>query len=122
MVNKKSRKEVRRKKHLRYRGVLLGTPQRPRLAIFRSNHHMYVQLVDDSAGNTVVAASTLEKDVKNQLKKTNNVEAASYLGTVIAKKAAEKGIQEVVFDRCGFIYKGKVKALAEAARQAGLKF
>ncbi len=83
---------------------------------------MYAQIIDDSVGNTLVAASTLEKDVKAQLEKTNNVEAAAKLGEVIAKKALDKGITEVVFDRGGFIYQGKVQALAEAAREAGLKF
>lgn len=83
---------------------------------------MYVQIIDDDAQNTLVSASTLQKDVKAELQKTNNVEAASYLGTVIAKKALEKGITTVVFDRGGFIYHGKVKALADAAREAGLEF
>ncbi|HBA62956.1 MAG TPA: 50S ribosomal protein L18, partial [Lachnospiraceae bacterium] len=87
-----------------------------------SNNHMYAQIIDDTVGNTLVSASTLQKDVKAELEKTNNVEAAAYLGTVIAKKAIEKGITEVVFDRGGFIYHGKVKALAEAAREAGLNF
>ena len=104
------------------RNSLSGTTQRPRLAVFRSNNHMYAQIIDDTVGNTLVAASTLEKDVKAQLKKTNDVDAAAYLGTVIAKKALEKGITTVVFDRGGFIYQGKVAALAEAAREAGLEF
>ena len=83
---------------------------------------MYAQIIEDTVGNTLVSASTLQKDVKAELEKTNNVEAAAYLGTVIAKKALEKGIKEVVFDRGGFIYQGKVKALADAAREAGLEF
>jgi large subunit ribosomal protein L18 len=83
---------------------------------------MYAQIIDDSVGNTLVAASTLDKDVKAELSKTNNVEAAAYLGKVIAKKALYKGIKEVVFDRSGYIYQGKVAALAEAAREAGLEF
>ena len=122
MVNKKSRQEVRVKKHMRIRNRFSGTPERPRLAVFRSNNHMYAQIIDDTVGNTLVAASTVEKDVKAELEKTNNVDAAAYLGTVIAKRAIEKGIEEVVFDRGGFIYHGKVAALAEAAREAGLKF
>ncbi|MCR5421089.1 MAG: 50S ribosomal protein L18 [Lachnospiraceae bacterium] len=122
MVSKKSRSEVRIKKHRRMRNRFSGTAERPRLSVFRSNNHMYAQIIDDTVGNTLVAASTLEKDVKTQLKKTNDVEAAAYLGTVIAKKALEKGIKEVVFDRGGFIYQGKIKALAEAAREAGLDF
>ncbi len=122
MVNKKSRSEVRLQKHRRMRNRFSGTAERPRLSVFRSNNHMYAQIIDDTVGNTLVAASTLEKDVKAELKKTNDVEAAAYLGTVIAKKALDKGIKEVVFDRGGFIYQGKIKALAEAAREAGLEF
>ena len=122
MVSKKSRSEVRIKKHKRMRNRFSGTAERPRLSVFRSNNHMYAQIIDDTVGNTLVAASTLEKDVKAELKKTNDVEAAAYLGTVIAKKALDKGIKEVVFDRGGFIYQGKIKALAEAAREAGLEF
>ena len=122
MVSKKSRAEVRIKKHNRMRNRFAGTAERPRLCVFRSNNHMYAQVIDDTAGNTLVSASTLEKDVKAELEKTNNVEAAAYLGTVIAKRALEKGIKTVVFDRGGFIYQGKVAALADAAREAGLKF
>ena len=122
MVKKESRSEIRVKKHKRIRNNLAGTAARPRLAVFRSNNHMYAQIIDDTVGNTLVAASTLEKDVKSELEKTNDVAAAGKLGTVIAKKALEKGITTVVFDRGGFIYQGKVKALAEAAREAGLNF
>ena len=122
MVNKQSRSEIRVKKHRRLRHHLVGTAQRPRLSVFRSNNHMYAQIIDDTVGNTLVSACTLQKDVKAELEKTNNVDAAAYLGTVIAKKALEKGITTVVFDRGGFIYQGKVKALADAAREAGLEF
>ena len=122
MVSKKSRTEVREKKHSRMRNHLAGTAQRPRLAVFRSNNHMYAQIIDDSVGHTLVSASTLQKEVKAELEKTNDVAAAAYLGKVIAERALEKGIKEVVFDRGGFIYQGKVKALAEAAREAGLEF
>ena len=122
MVSKKSRTEVREKKHMKLRNRFSGTAERPRLAVFRSNNHMYAQIIDDTVGNTLVAASTLEKDVKAELTKTNDVAAAAYLGTVIAKRALEKGITTVVYDRGGFIYQGKVKALAEAAREAGLEF
>ena len=122
MVSKKSRQIVRQKKHRRMRNRFSGTTERPRLAVFRSNNHMYAQIIDDTVGNTLVAASTVEKDVKAELEKTNNVDAAAYLGTVIAKRALEKGITEVVFDRGGYIYQGKVAALAEAAREAGLTF
>jgi len=122
MVNKESRQNIRVKKHARLRNRFSGTAERPRLAVFRSNNHMYAQIIDDTVGNTICAASTNEKDVKAELEKTNNVDAAAYLGTVIAKRALEKGIKEVVFDRGGFIYQGKVAALADAAREAGLQF
>ena len=122
MVSKKSRSEVRENKHRKLRNRFSGTAERPRLAVFRSNNHMYAQIIDDTVGNTLVSASTLQKDVKAELEKTNNVEAAAYLGTVIAKKALEKGITTVVFDRGGFIYQGKIAALADAAREAGLEF
>ena len=122
MVSKKSRSEVRVNKHRKLRNRFSGTAERPRLAVFRSNNNMYDQIIDDTVGNTLVSASTLQKDVKAELEKTNNVEAAAYLGTVIAKKAIEKGITSVVFDRGGFIYHGKIKALADAAREAGLNF
>ena len=122
MVSKKSRSEVRRKKHMKLRNRFSGTAERPRLAVFRSNNHMYAQIIDDTVGRTLVSASTTQKEVKAELEKTNNVDAAAYLGTVIAKRAIEAGIKEVVFDRGGFIYHGKVKALADAAREAGLEF
>lgn len=122
MISKQSRKEVRVKKHMRVRSRLSGTAEMPRLAVFRSNNHMYAQIIDDDAQKTLVSASTLQSDVKDGLAKTNNVEAASKLGTVIAERAKEKGITKVVFDRGGFVYAGKVKALADAAREAGLKF
>ncbi len=122
MVNKVSRQEVRAKKHLRIRNRFSGTAERPRLAVFRSNNHMSAQIIDDVDGKTLVSASTMEKEIKSELDKTNNVEAAAYVGTVIAKRALEKGIKTVVFDRGGFIYQGKVAALADAAREAGLEF
>ena len=122
MVSKKSRSEVRVNKHRKLRNRLSGTAECPRLAVFRSNNHMYAQIIDDTVGNTLVSASTLQKDVKANLEKTNNVDAAAYLGKVIAEKALEKGIKDVVFDRGGFIYQGKGQALADAAREAGLNF
>ena len=122
MVSKQSRQEVRVKKHMKIRNRFSGTAERPRLAVFRSNNHMYAQIIDDTVGKTLCAASTVEKEVKAELEHTNDVEAAAYLGTVIAKRAIEKGIKEVVFDRGGFIYQGKIAALAEAAREAGLEF
>ncbi len=120
MISKKSRSEIRVKKHNRLRNHLSGTTECPRLAVFRSNNHMYAQIIDDTVGNTLVAASTLE--AKKELEKTNNVDAAAYVGKLIAERAIEKGIKEVVYDRGGFIYQGKVKALADAAREAGLEF
>ena len=122
MIKKKSRSEIRAKKHRRMRNKLSGTTECPRLAIFRSNNHVYAQIIDDTVGKTLVAASTNEADVAKELDKTNNVEAAAYVGKVIAERATDKGIKEVVFDRGGFIYQGKVKALADAAREAGLEF
>ena len=122
MVTKKSRSEVRVKKHTRLRHHLAGTAQRPRLAVFRSNKHIYAQIIDDSIGNTLVAASTMEKAISADLENTDDVAAATAVGTAVAKKALEKGITEVVFDRGGYIYQGKVQALADAAREAGLKF
>lgn len=122
MISKESRTKIRENKHRRIRNRFSGTAARPRLAVFRSNNHMYAQIIDDTVGNTLVSASTVQKEVKAELEKTNNVDAAAYLGTVIAKKALEKGITTVVFDRGGFIYQGKIKALADAAREAGLEF
>ena len=122
MVSKKNRSEVRRNKHRRIRSRLSGTPEKPRLTVFRSNNHIYAQIIDDVAGNTIVSASTLQGDVKEGLDKTNNVKAAAKLGEVIAKKALDNGIKTVVFDRSGYIYQGKVKALADAVREAGLEF
>ena len=122
MVSKKSRTVVRENKHRKLRNRFSGTAERPRLAVFRSNNHMYAQIIDDTVGKTLVSASTLDKDVKAELEKTNNVESATVVGTVVAKKALEKGITTVVYDRGGFVYEGKVKALAEAAREAGLEF
>ena len=122
MVSKQSRSEMRVKKHNRLRNRFAGTAERPRLAVSRSNNHMYAQIIDDTVGNTLVAASTAEKSAKAELEHTNTVDAAAYVGTLIAKRALEKGIETVVFDRGGFIYQGKIQALADAAREAGLKF
>ncbi|MDO5126580.1 MAG: 50S ribosomal protein L18 [Eubacteriales bacterium] len=122
MINKESRSAIRAKKHLRVRNRFSGTAERPRLAVFRSNNHMYAQIIDDTAQKTLVSASTVQKEVKDQLEKTNDVAAAAYLGQVIAKRALDAGIKTVVFDRGGFIYQGKIQALADAAREAGLEF
>ena len=122
MVSKESRSKVRENKHRRLRNRFSGTAERPRLAVFRSNNHIYSQIIDDTVGNTLVAASTMEKEIKASVEKTNDVAAASAVGTAIAKKALDKGIKTVVFDRGGYIYQGKVQALADAAREAGLEF
>lgn len=122
MVRKASRKDIREKKHARLRNRISGTAECPRLAVFRSNNHMYAQIIDDTVGNTLVSASTLEKAVKDSVDHTNDVAAAASVGKAIAEKALAKGIKTVVFDRGGYVYKGKVKALADAAREAGLEF
>ena len=122
MVSKESRSKVRNKKHLRIRNRFSGTAERPRLAVFRSNEHMYAQIIDDTKGVTLVSASTLQADVKDGLEYTDTVEAAAKVGKVIGERALSAGIKEVVFDRGGFIYHGKIQALADAAREAGLDF
>ena len=118
MIKKVSKAEIRQKKHRRLRHHLSGTSQTPRLAVFRSNNHMYAQIIDDVNGNTLVSASSVELKLENG----GNVEAAKTVGTEIAKRAIEKNITNVVFDRGGYVYTGRVKALADAAREAGLKF
>ncbi len=122
MITKASRKEIREKKHLKVRNRFSGTPERPRLAVYRSNNHIYAQIIDDTVGKTLVSAGTVEKDIKAELEHTDDIDAAAKIGEIIAKRATEKGITKVVFDRGGFIYQGKVAALAEAAREAGLEF
>ena len=118
MVKKTDRKMERRRRHIRVRRKISGTAERPRLCVYRSNNNLYVQIIDDVAGNTLVQASTLDKEIKT---KHSNKEAAKEVGTLIAKRATEKKITEVVFDRGGYIYHGVVKELAEAAREGGLK-
>ena len=122
MITKPSRAKIREKKHYRMRGHIAGTAERPRLAVFRSNKHMYAQIIDDVARKTLVSASTLQAEVKEGLEYTDTVEAAAKVGKVVAERALQAGIKEVVFDRGGFIYHGKIKALADAAREAGLAF
>ena len=122
MIRKLVRSKARKKRHYRLRRHLSGVPDRPRLAVFRSNKHIYAQIIDDTAGHTLAAASTTEKSIASGLEKTSNKEAARAVGEAVAKKALDKGINTVVFDRAGYIYHGKVKALAEAAREAGLQF
>jgi large subunit ribosomal protein L18 len=122
LINRKDRKAERAKRHLRVRKSVNGTTVRPRLAVFRSLNHIYAQIIDDTKGQTLVAASTSDKDLEGKLTFGGNVEAAKEVGSLIAKKALEKGIDKVVFDRGGNIYHGRVLALAEAAREAGLSF
>lgn len=122
MIRKESRTEVRVKKHKRIRNKFNGTAERPRLAVFRSEQHIYAQIIDDTKGITLAAASTVEKDIKAQINAGSNVEAAKVVGEAIAKKALAKGIDKVVFDRGGFLYHGRIAALADAAREAGLQF
>ena len=119
MINKKSRAVSREIRHERVREKIVGAPERPRLAVFRSNKGIYAQIIDDTNGNTLACASTLDKEVKT---KASNIEAAKEVGTLIATRATKANIKNVVFDRGGYIYHGKVKALAEAAREAGLEF
>lgn len=119
MVKKTDRKMERTRRHIRVRRKISGTAERPRLCVYRSNTNLYVQIIDDVAGNTLVAASTLDKEIKT---KHANKEAAKEVGALIAKRALDKKIESVVFDRGGYIYHGVVKELAEAAREGGLKF
>ncbi|MCL2407789.1 MAG: 50S ribosomal protein L18 [Defluviitaleaceae bacterium] len=122
MIKKANRNDTRLKRHLRIRKKLSGTSDRPRLCVFRSNLHIYAQIIDDNKGITLAAASTMEKEIASSLKNTSNIEAAKAVGLAIAKKADAVGIKEVVFDRGGYLYHGKVKALADAAREGGLIF
>jgi large subunit ribosomal protein L18 len=117
-----SSNDVRLRIHERIRKHLTGSPARPRLAVFRSNKHIYAQIIDDSKGTTVTAASTLDVDAKQSVKHGGNVAAAKAVGKLVAERAKAKGIETVLFDRGGYLYHGRVKALAEAAREAGLKF
>ena len=119
MVSKINKNAMRLKRHVRVRGKISGTPERPRLNVFRSNANIYAQIIDDVNGVTLVAANTLEKEFEGA---TGNCEAAKKVGQIVAQRALEKGINEVVFDRNGYLYHGRVAALAEGAREAGLKF
>jgi len=117
-----SRSVVRQKIHTRIRRQVAGTPGRPRLAVFRSNKQIYVQLIDDVDGRTVASASSTDREIRDSVRNGGNVEAARAVGKLIAERALEKGLPSVVFDRGGFIYRGRVRALAESAREAGLRF
>ncbi len=122
MINKPNKNEIRLRKHDRVRKKIEGTPERPRLNVFRSLKNIYVQIIDDTTGNTLVAASTLDEALKGKLNNGGNKEAAKEVGKLIGQKAVEKGIKQVVFDRGGYIYHGRVKELAEGAREGGLDF
>ena len=116
------RYQARLKRKKRIRKKIYGTPQRPRLSVFRSAKHIYAQIVDDTAGNTLAAASTMDKSAQSGSKFENKVEAAKFVGKLVGERAVEKGIKEVVFDRNGFLYHGRIKSLSEGAREAGLVF
>ncbi len=120
MSKKRLKGRIRRK--LRIRRKIFGTPERPRLCVYRSLRHMYAQIIDDTKGHTLVSASTLDKELRGKLKGTGNVEAAREVGRLVARRALQKGITKVVFDRNGFLYHGRVKAVAEGAREMGLEF
>lgn len=120
MIKKIDRNANRKQRHARVRRKINGTPSKPRLNVFRSGKHIYAQIIDDTVGHTIVSASTLDKTA--ELTSTHNKEAAKFVGESVAKKALDKGIEEVVFDRGGFLYHGRIKELAESARAAGLKF
>lgn len=122
MIQKKNRKEATRKRHYRLRRRLTGTAAAPRLAVYRSGKHIYAQLIDDVQSLTLASASSLDKDVRDKLKSGANVEAAKLVGQLVAQKAQQKGVTEVIFDRGGNLYHGRIAALADAAREAGLKF
>ncbi len=122
MASIKSRNENRKARHARVRKKIAGTTAKPRLNVYRSNQNIYAQIIDDVTGNTLIAASSLETSVKEKISNTGNKEAAKLVGELVAKKALEKGIENVTFDRGGYLYHGRVKELAEGAREAGLKF
>lgn len=122
MINKIDKNAIRQRKHLRVRKKISGTTECPRLCVYRSNSHIYAQVIDDTTGTTIAAASTLDKDIKSAVSNGSNVEAAQQVGKLVAERAIAKDVKEVVFDRGGYVYHGRVAALAEAAREAGLSF
>ena len=122
MFKKIDKNKSRQKRHMRLRTKIQGTPDRPRLNVFRSSKHIYAQIIDDATGKTIVSASTVEKGVKADLENTSNIDAAKRIGQLAAERALEKGVSVVVFDRGGYLYHGRVKALADAARAEGLEF
>lgn len=122
MYKRADRSEARVRRHVRLRKKIAGTTERPRLSVFRSLHHIYAQIIDDTKGITLMTVSTVDTDIKSQVKSCGNIDAAKAVGAGIAKKALQNGIKAVVFDRGGYIYHGRIKALAEAARENGLEF
>ena len=122
MITKKSRNEARKKRHLRIRNKVVGTPQRPRLSVFRSLKHIYAQVVDDSQGRTLASASTLDTGLRGDLSTMPKVEEAARVGALVAERARAAGVTMVVFDRGGYQYHGRVQRLADAAREGGLVF
>ncbi|MBB6734965.1 50S ribosomal protein L18 [Cohnella zeiphila] len=122
MITKSDKNKARLKRHLRVRKKISGTNERPRLSVFRSSKHIYAQLIDDIKGVTIASASTVDKELASQIGNGGNVESARKVGELIAKRAKEKGYENVVFDRGGYLYHGRIQALADAAREAGLQF
>ncbi len=122
MFTKFNRNKARKKRHFRVRKSVFGSPERPRLCVFRSLNHIYAQVIDDTTGNTLVAASSVDKELQGQLKAGGNIAAAQAVGKLIAQRALDKGVTTVVFDRSGNKFHGRVKALADSAREAGLQF
>ena len=122
MLRKESKNVARKKRHIRVRKNVFGTPERPRLNIYRSLSNIYAQIINDSTGRTLVSASTLDKELQGQVEYGGNIEAAKAVGKLVAERAKANGIEKVVFDRGGYIYHGRVAALADAAREAGLEF
>jgi len=122
MIKHRDRNEARQRRHLRIRRVVQGTPERPRLSVFRSLAHIYAQVIDDRGGRTLAAASTLDPEIRGQAEAAKKSEAGKLVGQLIARRAQERGIRRVVFDRGGYLYQGRVRALAEGAREGGLDF
>jgi large subunit ribosomal protein L18 len=122
MIKRKSRNESRQRRHLRIRRMVHGSPERPRLSVFRSVAHIYVQVVDDRAGRTLATASSLDPEIRTQAAGVKKTEAGKLVGQLVARRAKERGVSQVVFDRGGYLYHGRVKAVADGAREGGLKF
>lgn len=118
----KSKEQARQARHFRVRKKVSGTPDRPRLNVYKSVKHIYAQVIDDHSGSTIVSASTIDKELKKDVKTGGNMEAAKKVGVLVAKRAVDKGVKSVVFDRGGYLYHGRIKALADAAREGGLEF